>query len=526
MKRSDMLARIQERQIWDLLVVGGGATGLGIAVDAAHRGYSVLLVERNDFAQGTSSRSTKLIHGGVRYLQQGNLALVREALQERDALRRNAPHLVHELAFVIPSYAWWESPFYGVGLKAYDFLAGRHGFGTSRHLSAAQVAASLPALRTAGLHGGILYMDGQFDDARLAVALARTAAEEGAVLLNYCEAIALGKDVGGRITGAVLLDREGGREQSVSAKAVINATGPFSDSLRRLDHPDAPALIAPSQGVHLVLAREFLPGNGALMVPRTDDGRVLFAIPWQHRLLVGTTDTPIAEVCTEPLATDAEIDSLLATLNRYLSRPACREDILSIFTGIRPLVRAASATATASLARDHSLLVDPVSGLITIAGGKWTTYRRMAEDTVNLAIETAGLARRPCTTRALPIHGAHPKPGQFGALAHYGADAPAIGELVRRDPSLGEALHPRLPAIAAEVVWACREEMARTVEDVLSRRTRSLLLDARAAAEAAPAVARLMAAELGRDKEWEQLQSAAFQSLAAIYQGHRDAPAG
>lgn len=526
MKRTDMLARLEERRTWDILVIGGGATGLGIAVDAAARGYSVILAERGDFAQGTSSRSTKLVHGGVRYLQQGNLALVREALLERDILRRNAPHLVRELAFVVPSYAWWESPFYGTGLKVYDFLAGHHGFGPSRHLSAAQVAAALPTIATGELHGGTLYYDGQFDDARLAVALARTAAAEGAALVNYCAAIALQKDGTGRIVGAVLLDHESGREHTIAARIVINATGPFCDALRRLDHPDARPVIAPSQGVHLVLDRNFLPSDSALLVPHTDDGRVLFAIPWHHCLLVGTTDTAIAEVCPEPLATEAEIQFLLTTLNRYLSRPARRKDVRSIFTGIRPLVRTASNTATASLARDHSLLLDPASGLITITGGKWTTYRRMAEDTVDLAAEAAQLIRRPCTTRALPIHGAHPKAEQFGSLAHYGTDAPAIQALARQDPRLGERLHPRLPAIAAEVIWACREEMARTVEDVLSRRTRSLLFDAQAAAEAAPAVTRLMAAELGRDKEWEQLQNAAFQSLAAIYRGAGTAAAG
>lgn len=526
MKRDDMVARLEAGETWDFLVIGGGATGLGVAVDAAARGYRVLLAERGDFAQGTSSRSTKLVHGGVRYLRQGNLALVREALLEREILRHNAPHLVHELAFVVPSYAWWELPFYGAGLKAYDFLAGSQGFGASRHLSAAEVEAAIPTIATSGLHGGTLYYDGQFDDARLALALACTAAGEGAILVNYCEAVALRKDGGGRIFGAVLLDRESGREHAVAARTVINATGPFCDALRRLDRPDAPPIIAPSQGVHVVLDRQFLPGDAALMVPNTPDGRVLFAIPWHHCLLVGTTDTPIPEVRTEPLATEAEIDFLLATLNRYLSRPARRDDVRSVFTGIRPLVRAPAARTTADLARDHSLFADPVSGLITITGGKWTTYRRMAEDTVNFAAQAVGLPKRPCTTRALAIHGAGRECERFGALAHYGSDAPAILDLVRQDSRLGEKLHPRLPAIAAEVVWACRHEMARTVEDVLSRRTRSLLFDARAAAEAAPAGARLMAAALGRDTAWEQLQSAAFQTLAAIYQGNRGAAAG
>ncbi|MBS1189895.1 MAG: FAD-dependent oxidoreductase [Rhodocyclaceae bacterium] len=526
MKRPEMLARVEDGRPWDLLVIGGGATGLGIAVDAAARGYAVLLVERDDFAQGTSSRSTKLVHGGVRYLQQGNLGLVREALEERGILRRNAPHLVRDLAFVVPSYAWWESPFYGVGLKFYDFLAGHHGFGPSRHLSGAEVAAAIPTIATAGLHGGTLYYDGQFDDARLAIHLARTAADEGATLVNYCEARALTKDGARRVVGAILLDRESGREQAVAARAVINATGPFCDTLRRLDDPDADSIIAPSQGVHLVLDRGFLPGNSALMVPHTDDGRVLFAIPWHHCVLVGTTDTPVPAVAREPRASGEEIDFLLDNLNRYLSRPASRADVRSVFAGIRPLVRGTGHAATTSLSRDHSLFRDPRSGLITVTGGKWTTYRRMAQDTVNLAAGAAGLIPRPCITRALPIHGSHPAAEHFGTLAHYGADAPAIVELAGRDPALGERLHPRLPAIAAEVVWACRHEMARTVEDVLGRRTRSLFFDAEAAAAAAPAVARLMAAELGRDSEWEQVQSRTFQSLAALYRADSNAATG
>jgi glycerol-3-phosphate dehydrogenase len=478
----------------------------------------VLLAERGDFAQGTSSRSTKLIHGGVRYLQQGNLALVREALRERSILRRNAPHLVHDLPFIVPSYAWWESPFYGVGLKMYDLLAGEYGFGPSRYLDSSQVAAALPNIRTAGLRGGILYYDGQFDDARLAVNLAQTAADHGATLLNYCEAIAFSK-VGAEITGAVLLDRESSRKHTVAARAVINATGPFCDAVRRLDRPEAAPLIAPSRGIHLVLDGAFLPGRTALMVPRTDDGRVLFAIPWYHCTLLGTTDTPVPEASAEPQASAAEIDFILATTNRYLTHQADYGDIRSIFAGIRPLVGGKGAP-TANLARDHSLLVDPQSGLITITGGKWTTYRRMAEDTVDLAATRAGLPKRPRPTATLPIHGSTADLAGFETLAFYGSDAPALFDLIRPNPYLGEHLEPRLPIVAAEVVWACRQEMARTVEDVLARRTRSLLFNAEAAVAAAPAVARLMAAELGRDANWERNQIAAFQALAASYRVH------
>ena len=516
MKRPDMLARLEAREPWDLLVIGGGATGLGIAVDAAARGYRVLLAERGDFAQGTSSRSTKLVHGGVRYLQQGNVALVMDALRERGILRRNAPHLVHDLAFVVPSYEWWESPFYGIGLKVYDLLAGEYGFGPSAHLSREEVLAAIPTIETAGLRGGTRYYDGQFDDARLAIHLVRTAAGQGATLLNYCEAVALTKDGAGRITGAVLSDRESGHAHTVAARAVINATGPFCDGVRRLDQADAPPLIAPSQGSHLVLDGDFLPGDSAIMVPHTDDGRILFAIPWHGKTLLGTTDVALDAVPAEPKPEQEEIDFILATANRYLARHARHEDIRSIFAGIRPLVRG-DGGSTASLSRDHSILIDPHSGLLTIAGGKWTTYRRMAEEAVDLAATLAGLPGRPCPTRDLPIHGAATVLDGADPLAPYGADAAAIRRLVHGNPALGLPLHPRLPAIAAEVTWACREEMAHSVEDVLARRTRSLLLDAGAAHAAAPTVARLMAHELGHNASWEARQVAAFQTLAANY---------
>ena len=397
-----MLDRARARsRVWDLLVIGGGATGLGIAVDAAARGHAVLLVERDDFAKGTSSRSTKLIHGGVRYLQQGNVALVMEALKERGILRRNAPHLVHDLPFVVPSYAWWESPFYGIGLKLYDLLAGEHGFGASRHLDADEVVAAIPTIETEGLQGGTRYFDGQFDDARLAVALARTAAAQGAVLLNYCGAVALRKS-DGQVCGAVLHDTEAGDEFAVQARVVINAAGPFCDAVRHLDDPAAPPLIAPSQGTHLVLPREFLPNDVAIMVPHTSDSRVLFAIPWLGRVLVGTTDTAVAQATPEPVPQAAEIEFLLTTANRYLARGASRADILAVFAGIRPLVCGGGAS-TASLSREHTLLIDPVSGLLTVAGGKWTTYRRMAEDAVDVAQTLGRLPARQCRTATLAI---------------------------------------------------------------------------------------------------------------------------
>lgn len=505
---------------WDLLVIGGGATGAGIALDAAARGHAVLLLERADFGSGTSSRSTKLVHGGVRYLQQGNLSLVIEALHERGLLRRNAPHLVRDLRFVVPNYEWWEAPWYGVGLKVYDLLAGRYGFGPSRLLSRDKVLEAIPTLETGGLRGGVEYHDGQFDDARLLVNLIQTACERGAVALNYTPVERLLRGPDGLLRGAVFRDLEGGGEHEVAARAVINATGPFADGLRRLDDPAAPPLIAPSQGIHLVLDRSFLPGTAAIMVPRTRDQRVMFAIPWHGRTLLGTTDTPIPEAVPEPCPLPEEIDFLLETAADYLARDPSRADVLAVFAGIRPLVRTGNGGATSVLSRDHTVLTSS-SGLITVCGGKWTTYRKMAEDVVNVAATVGGLDERPCPTRELPIHGwREPAPADAGFLDHdplpeYGADEAALRALAAGEPGLAEPLAAGLPLIGAQIVWAVRHEMARTLEDALARRSRALVLDARAAAAAAPRAAALMARELGRDEGWERAQVAAFRALAA-----------
>jgi len=513
MKRESMLRRTRDSgHTWDIAVIGGGATGLGVAVDAASRGYDVALFEQADFASGTSSRSTKLVHGGVRYLQQGNIALVTEALKERGILHRNAPHLVHDMAFIVPSYEWWESPFYGIGLKVYDLLAGRYGFGKSSYLSDEEVIAAIPSIQREGLRGGTRYFDGQFDDARLAVNLAQTAAGLGAAVLNYAGVVGFEKEPDGVIRALRVRDEERGDECSVKARIVVNATGPFTDVVRRLDNPDAPPIIAPSQCVHIGLDKSFLPGESAIMVPHTSDGRVMFAIPWHDVAVVGTTDTPIDSIELEPRAHDDEIDFILDTANRYLSRPATRADIKSVFAGIRPLVKAGSVGDTAALSREHTILVDPVSGLLTIAGGKWTTYRRMACDVVEQAIVLGDLDPRECATERLPIHGFHPHADRFGSLAYYGSDAAEIVAL-RRDA----LIHPDLPLTEAEVIWACRNEMARTVDDVLARRSRCLVFDARAAAEAAEPVAALMAAELGYESGWARSDVEKFRAIAARY---------
>ncbi len=517
MNRTDMMGRLREpARLWDFVVIGGGATGVGVAIDAASRGYEVALLEQSDFGKGTSSRSTKLIHGGVRYLQQGNVPLVMEALKERGILRSNAPHLVHDLPFVVPNYHWWEAPFYGVGMRVYDALAGKYGFGPSRNLSREETVAHIPTVETEGLRGGVIYHDGQFDDARLLINMAQTACEQGAVLVNYVRVTSLVVDGDGFVAGVVARDEESGEDIEVSARAVINATGVFSDRIRIMEDPGATPVIQPSQGVHVVLDRSFLPGDSAVMVPHTDDGRVLFAIPWRDRVLVGTTDTAVERPALEPIPLEEEIGFLLEHAARYLTQDPSRTDVLSAFAGLRPLVGMGSGSDTSHISREHAVMVGR-SGLLSIAGGKWTTYRKMAEDAVDHAATLAGLEPRPCITRDLNIHGFHARARKFGRLAHYGSDATQVKEVIRSGRGLGAQLHPRLSLLAGEVVWACRFEMARTVDDVLARRTRSLVLDASAALEAAGPVARLMAEELCRDPSWEESQVREFEAIASHY---------
>jgi glycerol-3-phosphate dehydrogenase len=516
--REGMMRRLAARRTpWDFIVIGGGATGVGIAIDGASRGYDVLLLEQSDFGKGTSSRSTKLIHGGVRYLQQGNIPLVMEALKERGILRNNAPHLVRDLPFVVPNYQWWEAPFYGIGMRVYDALAGKYGFGPSRNLSLEETVARIPTIETKGLHGGVIYHDGQFDDARLLINMVATAAGQGALLLNYVGVAGLEKDRDGFVTGVRAVDAESGDEWRPRARVVINATGPFTDVVRRMDDPACTPIIRPSQGVHIVLDRAFLPGDSAIMVPHTDDGRVLFAIPWHDRVVVGTTDTPVDAVPLEPVPLADEVEFILSHAVRYLTKDPTRADVLSVFAGLRPLVGENTAEGeTAQISREHSIMISR-SGLLTIAGGKWTTYRRMAEDVVGHAATLAGLDPRACVTRNLAIHGFHPHSERYGELAHYGAEAPEVEAVIASAPAYGERIHPRLPARMGEIAYAVRHEMARTVDDALARRTRSLILDARAAIEAAPAVAHVMAAELGRDEGWARVQVDTFGELAQGY---------
>ena len=485
MNRKEMFRRLKRFDgEWEFAIIGGGATGLGVAIEAASRGYRPVLIEQSDFAKGTSSRSTKLVHGGVRYLQQGNISLVLEALKERGLMRQNAPHLVHNLPFVVPNYDWWEGPFYGIGLKLYDALAGRHGFGHSKGLSREKTLEFIPTLEPKGLRGGIVYHDGQFDDARLAIHLARTAHEQGAVLINYMGALRLIKE-NDMVRGVLAHDTESGETHEIRARVVINATGVYTDAIRRMDEPDTPPMVTPSQGVHIVLDKRFLPGETAIMVPHTDDGRVLFAIPWHNRVVVGTTDTFVRDISLDPKPLAEELDFLLSHTARYLTQDPRPEDVLSAFAGLRPLVAMGNGENTAAISRDHTLNISR-SGLVTITGGKWTTYRRMGEDTIDHALVLAQLEERPSVSQKLPIHGYHRNPGIFGDLTSYGSDAPAVKDVFEEDPRFGKPLHPEMSTRAGEVIWAVRHEMARTVEDFLSRRTRTLLLDARKSMEMAP----------------------------------------
>jgi glycerol-3-phosphate dehydrogenase len=500
---------------WDMIVIGGGATGLGVGVDAASRGYRTLLLEQHDFAKGTSSRSTKLVHGGVRYLRQGNVSLVLEALHERGLLIRNAPHLVTNQAFIVPSYEWWDGPFYGAGMKVYDMLAGKLGLGPSRHLSKQETLKRIPTLEPEKLRGGVVYHDGQFDDARLAVNLAQTMTDCGGTPVNYMKVTGFSR-AGEMLDGVFATDMETGQTHEIHARVVVNATGVFTDQILQMENPETKPVISASQGVHLVLDKAFLPGESAIMVPQTADGRVLFVVPWHDRAVVGTTDTPVSRITLEPCPLEEEIAFILEHAALYLSKDPTPGDIKSVFAGLRPLVNTGKEHNTAAISRDHYLVVSE-SGLVTITGGKWTTYRKMAEDTVNQAMLVAGLDERECVTKKLRIHGWLKHFDKTDPLHYYGSDAIHLKKMIRTDPSLGEKLHPDLPYLKAEVIWAVQNEMARTVEDFLARRSRALVLDARAAMDMAGQVAQIMARDLGYDDAWKTSQVDLFVKLAKNY---------
>ncbi|TRX62622.1 glycerol-3-phosphate dehydrogenase/oxidase [Fulvivirga sp. M361] len=516
-KRAVITKQLETKTNWDVIIIGGGATGLGVALDSVTRGFKTLLLEQDDFAKGTSSRSTKLVHGGVRYLAQGNIDLVKEALYERGLLLKNAPHLVKNQSFIIPGYSWWSIFFYTTGLKIYEFLSGKLSFGKSVHIAKKETKARLQTIKTDKLKGGVVYHDGQFDDSRLAINIAQTCLEHGATVLNHFKVKELIKDDNGTINGVVGYDTEANVSYELHGKVVVNATGVFTDDILKLDTPGSKNMVRPSQGVHLVLDKSFLPGNDAIMIPKTEDNRVLFLVPWHDKVVVGTTDTLLDEHNPEPVALEQEVDFILATANSYLTKIVTRKDVLSVYAGLRPLAAPKDKSEkTKEISRSHKIVVSP-SGMLSVIGGKWTTYRKMGEDTIDKAIAIGKLPPKACTTQHLAIHGAMPTSDRSNHLYIYGSDWKEITALIEESPDLGEKLHPRLDYLKAEVVWAIRHEMARTIEDILARRVRVLFVDARAAIEVAPMVAGLLAEELHKDYEWQQQQTEAFTAIATNY---------
>ncbi len=516
----------RSKKAFDIAVIGGGATGLGVALDAAARGFSVALFEADDFAKGTSSRSTKLVHGGVRYLAQGNVALVREALQERACLLANAPHLAQPLAFVMPGYQWWERGFYGIGLKMYDALAGKRGLGDTQWLSSAQTRKLLPTVCAKGLHGGVKYWDGQFDDARLAVALARTAVAKGACVVNHCRVDGL-LHKGEKVVGLTAADTETGEVFTVHAACVINATGVWVDAVRNMDVAAGAAkkrpMVSPSQGVHLVVDASFLPTDHAMLIPKTADGRVLFAVPWMGKLILGTTDTPRDDLAAEPTPFHDEVEFILTEAGRYLSKAPTRADVRSVWVGLRPLVKPPEDDGgnTKALSREHTVLVDK-SGLVTVTGGKWTTYRAMAEDVLTQCFVSSLLpAKAGGVTERLALAGSPARGAAVMSLTKspgelmYGSDVAALRALPGADRWLWRA-EGGGGLTEAMVRFAVRFEMARSVEDVLARRSRLLFLDAALAASLADDVASLLAQELGSAFD-AAASAAAFRVLALSY---------
>lgn len=513
-----MLDQVRNEREWDVIVIGGGSTGLGVALDAVSRNFKVLLLEQSDFAKGTSSKSTKLVHGGVRYLAQGNVDLVREALYERGLLARNAPHLVRNQTFLIPNYDFLRGPFYWIGLKLYDFLAGKLSLGKSEYVSRDEVLKSIPVLVKDGLRNGIRYHDGQFDDARLAVNLAQTIVEKGGVVLNHIGVTGLKKTGDGRICGVKAKDAETGEVFGIRGKAVVNATGIFVNKILEMDDKDSKPLVRPSQGAHVVLDKSFLESGEAIMIPKTSDGRVLFAVPWHGKVILGTTDIPVEGAELEPRPMEEEIAYILQTAGRYLARAPRRSDVLSTYAGLRPLAATEGdeGAKTKEISRSHKIIVEE-SGLVTITGGKWTTFRKMGEDTMDKVIQTAGLPANASRSAEIVVHGAQGiAPGSAGEDV-YGSDRVLLNQLVKSRPELGQPLHPAAPFTLAEVVLAVRNEMARTVEDVLARRVRLLFLDARAAIQSAPKVADIIAAELGKGEDWKKDELDRFCLMAEGY---------
>ncbi len=515
MKRNKLINNLQQETLWDVVIIGGGATGLGAAVESVTRGYKTLLLEQLDFTIGTSSRSTKLVHGGVRYLEQGNISLVFEALKERGLLFKNAPHLVSNQTFLIPSYSWWHKPFYTIGLIIYDILSGRKSFGKSRPFSRKNTIKKMPNLIKKQLRGGIVYHDGQFDDARLGLNLAQTAIQNGATVLNYVKVTDLIKQ-NGKVIGVQAKDQETQQKFNIKAKVVINATGVFVDGILKKDNPKAKKTVKPSQGVHIIINKEFLQSDFALLIPKTKDGRVLFAVPWHDKVILGTTDEPKEKPSIEPQATDKEIDFILETASNYLIKKPTRKDIKSVFAGLRPLAAPNEQEKTKEISRNHKIMISN-SGLISIIGGKWTTYREMAEDVINKAQKTANLAKAESITENLKIYGFKEKNDFNNPLYFYGSDLKKIENLIKKDASLGELISKKLHINKAQIVFAVQNEYARNTYDILARRTRALFLDAKECIKIAPQVIQIIAKERQKDKNWEQKELTIFTEIANRY---------
>ena len=516
--RSVQLQELKNDIQWDMVVIGGGASGLGVALDGVSRGLKVALVEQSDFAKGTSSRSTKLLHGGVRYLAQGQINLVFEALHERGLLLKNANHLSKSQAFIIPIYRLIDHIKYGLGLKIYDWMAKGLSLGKSELISKNRMLRMMPHIKSSGLRGGVLYYDGQFDDSRLAINVAQTIVEQGGTLVNYTAVTELLKDERGTIIGVQVEDKISAEHYTLKAKMIVNATGVFSDKILKMDNPTAKKSIQPSQGVHIVLDQKFTTSSAALMIPKTSDGRVLFAVPWKQSLVVGTTDTLINKPKLEPQALESEVNFILETAQAYLSPAPEKKDIKAVFAGLRPLAKAANENEkTKEISRSHKVIVSQ-SGLVSIVGGKWTTFRRMGQDTVDYFYKLNSLEFCKSRSEALLIHGAFED-----IKAHknnsdvYGTDTPKLEQLCQENPSWNELLHPDFPNKIGEIIWAIRYEMAQTLDDVLSRRLRLLFQNVEAALEIAPKVARIMKEELNKEDAWEQEQITTFNTIASHY---------
>ena len=513
MTREEILSKVYAKESWDVIIIGGGASGLGAAIESVTRGYSTLLLEQHDFTKGTSSRSTKLVHGGVRYLAQRNIPLVFEALRERGLLSKNAPHLVSNLSLIIPAYSWWGIAFYSIGLTIYDLLARKLSFGRSLPQSKKKVLYKLRTLRSKNLRGGVLYHDGQFDDSRLGINMAQTIFDHGGVALNYMKVTNLLKE-NGKVVAVSAEDQESGLEQKFTTKVVVNATGIFVDDILKKDNPVAEDIVQPSQGVHIVLDKKFLPSTYGLMIPKTPDGRVIFVLPWNGKVILGTTDLPKEKPAMEPIATDDEVDFILETASRYLTTPPVRSDVKSVFAGLRPL--AVAEGKTKEISRGHKIYAS-VSGLVTIIGGKWTTYRQMGQEVITRAARVGGLPRIVSVTRSLQIHGWTKPLDLPSSFSMYGSDAKGLELLIEDDPTLKEWISKDLQIQKVQVVWAVRHEFARTVEDVLARRTRALFLDAAESIQMAPEVAEIMADELNYSDEWVKNQLHEFEQVAKNY---------